>query len=392
MLRICKLSAIILVLLSQTGCWDRREVNDVAFVIGSAFDKEKDKLRVALQVALPGQQGGAGSKGGGGGTSGDQSYFMQSDTGNSVREINNRQQLANSRQLYFAHRRVVLIGEELARSGLEPVMDVLGRVPQNRLTSYVVITEDKAEKVLETNVPVEKYPGELIRELAVNAMRNPRSVKHALNAMLTEGIDLAVPYVSLTKNKGGTTPKIVKIQGLSVFHDNKLAGFLKGDQSSMALMLMQEAKTPEFTLPAPQGTGSITVRVEEYSTDKQPSIKRGKIGFDINIKGRGLVVENESTMQLSTESQLVKLEKALNAKLKSDTVKSLHALQKKYNSDVIGLGQALHLKEPTKWPRYKDWHSHFPGVETEIHPHIIIENVGQVIKPLGRRDKELKHD
>lgn len=48
-----------------TGCWDREEINDVAFVIGIAADKEGDEYRSSLQIALPGQSGASGSEGGG---------------------------------------------------------------------------------------------------------------------------------------------------------------------------------------------------------------------------------------------------------------------------------------------------------------------------------------
>lgn len=52
------------------GCWDRKEINDIAFVIGIAVDKEQDNYRSSLQIALPGQSGSTGSSGGGGGQAG----------------------------------------------------------------------------------------------------------------------------------------------------------------------------------------------------------------------------------------------------------------------------------------------------------------------------------
>lgn len=84
---IYKYRAVIALLLCTTfisGCWDRKEINDVAFVIGIAVDKEGDNYRSSLQIALPGQSGSSGSEGGGGGTSGDKSWFMLSNTAKSV--------------------------------------------------------------------------------------------------------------------------------------------------------------------------------------------------------------------------------------------------------------------------------------------------------------------
>ncbi|WKL04167.1 hypothetical protein Q0F98_13830 [Paenibacillus amylolyticus] len=61
---------LLLCTLFIAGCWDRKEINDIAFVIGVAVDKEDDNYRSSLQIALPGQSGTTGSSGGGGGTRG----------------------------------------------------------------------------------------------------------------------------------------------------------------------------------------------------------------------------------------------------------------------------------------------------------------------------------
>lgn len=42
---------IILFLLSLTGCWDRKEINDLAFVIATGVDKGKDdEYKVSVQA------------------------------------------------------------------------------------------------------------------------------------------------------------------------------------------------------------------------------------------------------------------------------------------------------------------------------------------------------
>lgn len=101
-----------------TGCWDREEINDVAFVIGIAVDKEGEDYRSSLQIALPGQSGASGSEGGGGGTSGDKPWFILSNTARTLRGTSLEGQKSLSRRIYYAHRRTILIGEELAREGL----------------------------------------------------------------------------------------------------------------------------------------------------------------------------------------------------------------------------------------------------------------------------------
>ena len=60
-----------------SGCWDRREINDVAFVLASSIDKENDLYRVSILIPLPGNMGGGG--GGGGGTGGVEPYTIETE-------------------------------------------------------------------------------------------------------------------------------------------------------------------------------------------------------------------------------------------------------------------------------------------------------------------------
>lgn len=45
------------VLLLLTGCWDRREINDVAFVLAGGADKEGDNILISVLIPLPRRAG-----------------------------------------------------------------------------------------------------------------------------------------------------------------------------------------------------------------------------------------------------------------------------------------------------------------------------------------------
>ncbi|GJM83562.1 hypothetical protein HMSSN139_60580 [Paenibacillus sp. HMSSN-139] len=50
--------AVLLPSLGLTGCWDRIEVNDVAFVLATSTDMEQGQVRSTAQIALPSSLGG----------------------------------------------------------------------------------------------------------------------------------------------------------------------------------------------------------------------------------------------------------------------------------------------------------------------------------------------
>ncbi len=382
---------IITISLALTGCWDRREVNDIAFVVGSSIDKEKGKYRLSVQIALPGQLGGAGSQGGGGGTSGSKPWQLESMLGSTLSEANQNQQKSLSRTLYYAHRRTLLIGEEMAKEGIEPIMDVVGRITQNRLTAYVVVTKGPAYKILQADAPIEKFPSEMVRELAVGYMRNARTIKHLLNLMLSDGIDPALPVATVVSSGARSGKKEntnIRLSSLAVFHRDKLTGYLEEDETQGVLWAMNEINRPQISIPAPKGVGKIVVEFQETNTEITPQIEGDEITMQFEVRGKGSIVENDSTYELANLEQIRSLEHAIGMKVKKDIESGIRALQNKYHSDAIGFGKIIYNQRPNDWKRFrKNWDQFFPTVKIKVAAKLHLEHTGAIIVPFGRKDK-----
>lgn len=387
----CKKISVVWVLLLSftllTGCWDRIEINDIAFVAGAAFDKEKDQYRVTIQFPLVSQLGGNG--GGGGGTGGDKSWFLDSSTGTTIREADERQQRSVSRQLYFAHRQVMLVGEEMAKSGIAPIMDIVARMPQNRLTAYVIITKGAARDILNAEATVERIPAEMVRELTISFMKNPRMIKNVIDYMRSEGIDLAIPAMELVKTEPGPEGEAkttIKASSLAVFRKNKLAGFLTEEETKGVLWAMGKATLPTIDVPAPQGKGGkIAVQFQERNVSIKPIITGEDITMNIHIEAKGSVIENESTFVLSNPHNLILLEQAVTKELTFLVEESITALQEKYHSDAIGFGDVIYRHHPKTWHKIRDkWGEKYPKVKVEVMPILHIEHTGSMIQPMER--------
>src|SRR5690606_14741135 len=104
------------------GCWDRIEINDVAFVLATALDKEDDgSYRYSALIPLPGQMGG--TQGGGGGTGGSGPYYIESEVGRNFSDAQNKLQKRMARNIFHDHRRVIVISEAIAEESLLPLFD-----------------------------------------------------------------------------------------------------------------------------------------------------------------------------------------------------------------------------------------------------------------------------
>lgn len=389
---------VMLLLLSVvlSGCWDREEINDIAFIIGIAIDREDNNYRSSLQIALPGQAGSTGSEGGGGGTSGDKSWFMLSNTAKTLRGTSLEGQKSLSRRLYYAHRRTLLIGEDLAKEGVAPMLDLLTRYPLNRFSAFPIVTRGPAYKVLDTDAPIEKFPSEMVRELCLLNMRHPRSLKTFIDSILAEGIDPFLPIASVTENVPENWKNVktnIKLDGIAIFIKDKLVGMMDKAPADALILAMGEANEPEIMVKAPRGKGDIFIKLNENNSSLRPHVVNGKVNVKIQMYAKGVIVDNESNYGDLREGEILRLNEAIHQKVKADIEEGVQLLQKKFRADILGMGRSIYRKYPKEWDKLKDrWRDIYPDITVEVEPHIIIENVGIVNKPIGVVEEDIIHD
>lgn len=81
-------------------------------------------------------------------------------TGKDTLDAVQQMQTKLSRQVYRAHRRVIVIGEAQARKGLKEVLDTYSRDPNLKLRSDIFIVRGgTAEEFLNVAYPLEDIPG-----------------------------------------------------------------------------------------------------------------------------------------------------------------------------------------------------------------------------------------
>lgn len=379
----------------MSGCWDRTEINDIAFVEATGIDKAGDEYTLAAQFPLPGQMGGAGSVGGGGGTSGAKMWFLDSAKGPSLKEIIDRQQKSLSRQLNFSHRRVLIVGEQLAKSGVSSILDIVSRIPQNRLTSNLVVSKGDALELLNAKSSLEKIPAEMARELLVNSMKQPRTIKHVIDEILADGKEPVLPYFILDRTRPGKEGKpetIIRIDGLALFKGDRLVSFVRGEEAQGILWAMNQNKNPSLSVDAPRGKGKISIQFAENHVSIKPVAQNDEMTMKIEITARGGVVENESNYNNSTDNSMA-VQHALTKKLQTMVENSIRRLQTEHRCDSIGFGDAIYRRYPAYWQRIKDdWDQIYPNVKMNITVRIDIENTGTVIKPIAKKEDEIVND
>jgi len=153
--------SIAVLLLFCSGCWDRRELNDLAFVSAMGIDAEENagRYRVTFQVVNADEVAGSSTAGGGAAGGKSTPVVVLDSEGSTLFEAIRRASRKIPRRLYFAHMRLVVIGENQARRGIRDLFDFLDRSNEIRLNSKMIVARDAdASTVISQLTQIERIP------------------------------------------------------------------------------------------------------------------------------------------------------------------------------------------------------------------------------------------
>ena len=104
------------------GCWDRREINELAFLSSAAVDKDGDRWHVTVDLFRPGGIQGEKSNS----AKGQQGWLVEAASESIFSAIRNLAKVV-PRRIYWSHCQGIILGEEAAKKGRGPcrILDFL---------------------------------------------------------------------------------------------------------------------------------------------------------------------------------------------------------------------------------------------------------------------------
>jgi hypothetical protein len=117
----------------NTGCWNYRELNDIAIVSGTAIDKNEKNNKYIVTFEIINTKGAKESK---------NIPDLVTMEGNSIFDAvrNTIEKLA--RRIYWSHAKVVVINKSIAKEGITPVIDFMYRDAEVRTDIWMLISDD----------------------------------------------------------------------------------------------------------------------------------------------------------------------------------------------------------------------------------------------------------
>lgn len=375
---------IVSLILVLSGCWDRTEINDLAYVVATGVDKgQKQRYRFSVQVPLPSSLGGAGSSGGGGGTSGEGPFFVARGTGRNLQEGMEDIQARLSRELYFAHRRVLIIGEEQARAGIMEILNSVFIQPQSRLSTFLIVSKGDAVKLLKAEPKMEQFSAEAIREMAKTG--SDQTVKDVMQDIDRPGQEAIVPLIETTgtmkKDKNG---KEVLMDSFAVFKGDKLSFITNHRESHGILWLIEKMNKKDYSFSVSKDK-EMTVRIINQNVHRRFTTVNGRPKFDLSVRVTGTLLENEPNLRIEDPKTYHFIIDKMEQKIKQDIqiiLKHSHS----HGVDVNGFGWYLFKKQNQKWEN--NWKNGWEDLLPNLKVNVKVDADIQRTTNSGRIEKE----
>lgn len=379
---------ILLVLISLSGCWSRREMSELAIVLGAGVDRTPDnRIQLTLQLARPGAFAGGAEAGGEKKTN----TWVVSETGNTIFEAERNMNLKVSRRIYWAHDIIVVFGEEAAKSGVRDYVNFFLRDPLPRETTWVLVTKGEAKKVLESHSELEPSSAQSIGFIVRNRAGLAVMIKDFAISLASRGTNPALPVLEMQKfgePEGPGTEKSEQheegvITGAGVFKDEYLAGWLDTSETRGLLWLRDEMDKGVITVPSPgRPEKLISIDVVTAKTRVEPEYDGEEIRFSVDISFEGELLEQQSTEDLTTQENTAAIEAAAAEEVIRRCSVTLAKVQGEYRTDIFGFGEAFHRKYKKDWKELKyQWDDAFAGAQINIAAEAHLRRTGLLTSP-----------
>ncbi|MEC0092786.1 Ger(x)C family spore germination protein [Paenibacillus macquariensis] len=389
----------ILLAVSVTGCWSRRELNDLAIAVGLGIDKVGDKYKVSVQVVEPSEV--AGNK-----SSGVAPVTMYQATANSLLEALRKMTTISPRKIYIAHLRIVVISEALAREGIGDALDFMSRDPEARNDFYVVIAKDaKAIDTLKILTNLERVPAvRLFSSLDTSEKQWAPTMAVKLDKLIADLVSegrhpvltglkvIGDPKIGETKKNVETilSPADLQYSGLAVFRKDKLIGWLSDEEGKAYNFINNNITSTARSVNCPKG-GKVTFRVIRSDSKVKGSIRDERPRIDIEVTTEAHVAEVQCSLDLTKPETIKELEKLAERKLIDLIDTTVARVQQDYKVDIFGFGEAIRRSNPKAWKTLKkNWDHTFANIPVNVKVHYKIQQLGKVSNSFLEEMKEQK--
>ena len=383
-LKLVLITVLITVTMTLTGCWDRVELENRAFVMVTGIDKydpkksktsEKSKAvqnednKLKMTYILPkftaikqGEEGEA-------------SRQILTGVGKTPYDVTRQLTVRSDSKPFFQHMKATVLGLDIIkdRDAFLEILDGLERQDEISRKLHIFVAEDQASDVLQVKSILKplsyKLQGMSVEGTGTNLFI-PKTLEEIISSTI-QGATL-IPRVTASETE-------IKVAGSAVLKESQFIGWL-GAEDTKSVAFITGAVKQDIVQIEHEGT-TIPYIIKEVKTRRNAKVEDGKIKIDILLTIRGDIQQYkiEQYPRLTNEKLIGQLEQTLNKTIKKQLDRTVYKLQNDLEADVIDVGDYLKGHKTDIWKEVEDeWNEIFPKVDVNIKVDAFVDKIGSV--------------
>jgi spore germination protein KC len=392
-------------LLLCTGCWDKLELEEQAYVVVIGLDKAEEKGEVIVTLQIGNPQVGSVQKGDAGNEPASEIVTF------TATDILTARELANAfvtRDISFNHMRTLIVSEKYAKSDefINTIYSALRERQIKRDVNLIVCKED-ARDFIRNNKPTtetrpHKYFQFMIKQVTEMGF-SPHSDLHRFFVMTEGDADLFLAIYATTEEGGGTgenedeylAGEIEKeggnktqIMGSAVFKEGKMIGTLSGEETRLSYALDKTVNVHSMLVtyedPIKKDYRIAARLVKKEKTEIKMDLSERKPKIDVKVPFTLEILSIPSLVNYVTNKKNQNLLKAtIEKKLSEKTEQFIREkLQQEFKGQPFfwSLTARKHFLTLHEYKQY-DWMKSFPEARVNVKFVVEISDFGKELTP-----------
>ncbi|HWR62244.1 MAG TPA: Ger(x)C family spore germination protein [Clostridia bacterium] len=334
-----KISAVICTLLIPAmlaGCWDSKELEDLAIPLVGAYDlileeeKEYPDDKYLVTAGIPVFYENVQEK-----------FHIIESTGRIVGESRGRRNTELGEVVIFGQLQMLIFGEELAREeNLLELTDIISRNPAIKASLYLLVAKGRAVDLIRK--PIYTYPniGEYLKALLKNTKNSnfyPCTTLFSLNRdLISYETSAILPHVIYSDGE-------ISLAGSCLANKGKVVAEFGREETETLVMLRGIKCRGAVSFEVMEDGKAVDEATFEGSNSRKVTVERldDKYLFNIQIKLEGIITEHANQKPIGGSDLPELFQTSLEQNIKRRAEEFVEKTQKELKFDTLSLANYI---------------------------------------------------
>ena len=367
------------------GCWDSKEPYKLAMMTCVVMDvDESDKYSVYMELldtmVSESQKPPEGKT----------SFYLHQ--GNTFTDAAHEAANQFGRELFGGVNKIRIFTERFAERGFIDELDYFLRAPYTDETPHLIIYSGEIKEFFDTKPTMDTLYGTYFENLALSEIKDTSEggsirILDFIKDYMSEGKQPVAGLLKVKEDELNPEEKKFVYEGLSVFKDDKLVGYLDRTETRAYNILVGKAEGISQTVQAENGD-TITASAKKSKSKIKVKFADGRAQAEIKVKINMTLTQQPTLLNTDKFEIQHKIEKMFADKFAEEFTQTVKRVQTEYSSDIFGFGNALMGSDYDQWLSIRDeWDDkYFPETELKIDVECKIEHSGQINRSLNEKE------